>query len=661
MQDPEMPIPMKYASSPSLHGHAGTSASHSPTDATVYRPDIDGLRAIAVLPVLLFHFHIKLFSGGFVGVDIFFVISGYLITQIIYGDLKRDRFSLVTFYERRIRRIFPALFVVLAVTTLVAFIVLLPPEVEDYGKSLMAATVSFSNIYFWSQSGYFDAPASLKPLLHTWSLGVEEQFYLLFPLLLAWTYRSHRRYIPHALIALAVSSFCAAAYVMRSNPSSAFYLPHLRAWELMIGAMIAVGMTPALVKTWQRELAAATGLALIAYAIFTYTAATPFPGFSALVPCIGAALVLAAGRDGTSFAGRVLSLKPFVWIGMISYSLYLWHWPVIVFQNTNAMFVNGLSARVTKLILLSLCIALAWLSWRFVEAPFRAGPRKPSRSFIFKAALVGTMAIMSLGAISVVLDGLPSRFKPEALEVANYLQYKGTSPNPAKCFIQSRDRYEDFDQAACLKISPDKPNYLLLGDSHANHLWLGLTSELDVNIMQASASLCTPTIDQRIDAAPGCSRLMKYVFEDFLPKHHVDKLVIAGYWKEADIQALERTLQWAKQHQIEVLLFGPIVVYDSPLPRILASSIQQGDPSTVAPHRLDNVEKIDADMQAMAAREQTQYVSLYRQICPDKKCRVFAQQNVPLQYDYGHLTEEGSRLLIGELKREGVFNAASKN
>ena len=301
-------------------------------EGTPYRADIDGLRALAVLPVLFFHFHIKLFSGGFVGVDIFFVISGYLITQIIFADLKRDRFSIVTFYERRIRRIFPALLTVLAVTTLVAFTVLLPAEVEDYGKSLMAATISFSNVYFWSESGYFDAPASLKPLLHTWSLGVEEQFYLLFPLLMAWLYRNHRRYLPHVLIVAALASFGAAVYVMQTNPSSAFYLPHLRAWELMIGAMLAIGMFPPLLKSWQRELAASVGFALIVFAVLTYTAATPFPGLNAVAPCVGAALILAAGQHGTTVVGRVLSLKPIVWVGLISYSLYLWHWPVMSFR-----------------------------------------------------------------------------------------------------------------------------------------------------------------------------------------------------------------------------------------------------------------------------------------------------------------------------------------
>lgn len=623
---------------------------------TPYRPDIDGLRAVAVLPVLLFHFHIKLFSGGFVGVDIFFVISGYLITQIIHADLKRDRFSLITFYERRIRRIFPALLAVLAVTTLVAFIVLLPTEVEDFGKSLLAATVSFSNVYFWSRSGYFDAAASSQPLLHTWSLGVEEQFYLLFPLLLAWVYRKAPRYLPHVLVAVGLTSFVAAVYVMRTDPSSAFYLPHLRAWELMLGALLATGAVPPLKKAWQREVASGTGLALIAFSILTYTAATPFPGWKALAPCIGTGLILAAGRTGSSVVGRLLSLKPLVWIGLISYSLYLWHWPVIVFQNTNALIVNGLSLRSSKIILFGLCLLLAWLSWRYVEAPFRRGAGKPSRSFVFKAALAGAVVAMASGAIAVALDGLPLRFKPEALEVAKFLHYKGSSPNPAKCFIQSRDKYEDFDQAACLRLAPQGKNYLLVGDSHANHLWRGISSELDVNVMQATASLCTPTIDQRLDAAPGCAQLMNYIFTDYLLNRHVDKLVIAGYWKGSDLPAVQRTLQWAKKHKIDVLLFGPIMVYDSPLPRILAASIQKNDPSSIADHQLDTVAFIDAAMKAMAASEGTAYVSLLDQICPGSRCRVFAQPGIPLQYDYGHLTEEGSKLLMGELKRKGAFN-----
>jgi len=622
---------------------------------TAYRPDIDGLRAVAVLPVLLFHFQIKLFAGGFVGVDIFFVISGYLITQIILSDLDRGRFSIASFYERRLRRIFPALFTVLAVTTAAVCLVLLPTELEDYAKSLMAATVSFSNLYFWSQSGYFDAPASFKPLLHTWSLGVEEQFYLLFPLLTAFVYRKAKRLLPYVLGAIGLASFAASIWVMRSNQESAFYLPHLRAWELMVGALVSLGVVPQLRRRFVREASAAIGLLLIGFAIFHYSPATRFPGWTALAPCLGTGLVLAAGRSGSTFTGRLLSIKPMVWVGLISYSLYLWHWPVIVLQNTSGFFFSGLPARTTKVLVFAICLALAWFSWRFVEAPFRTGPKRPSRAVIFKASLASSILAMVAGGAIIVLHGWPSRFKPEALTVAEYLHYRGTNPNPARCFITSRDRYEDFDHDRCLTPDPTKRNFLLIGDSHANHLWSGLAGLDGVHVMQASASLCTPTIAQRTAPAPGCARLMRFMFDEWLPHHHVDKLLIAAYWKEADLPYVAQTLEWAKANRIEVVLFGPTVVYDSPLPRILAESIQKNDAASIVKHRLDSVVDLDRMMRAVANAQSTRYVSMRDEICPQGDCRVYAEKDVPMQYDYGHLTEEGSRLIVDGLARRDTF------
>ena len=301
-------------------------------NAQAYRPDIDGLRAIAVLAVLLYHVGGFGLTGGFGGVDVFFVISGYLITTIIQREIESGTFSLLNFYERRIRRIFPALVAVTVVATLVSAMLLLPEDFKEYGKSLLNLMAISSNYYFMRKTGYFDAAASEKPLLHTWSLAVEEQFYIVFPLLLLVLSRFGRRAVIAGLTALAFASFLASAATLENAPARAFFATPGRVWELLIGVLTAV-MGPALITSrLHREALAALGLALIGYGYFFYTDATPFPGPAALAFCLGAAFIIYAGTSGgETLTARMLSSPLVASIGLISYSVYLWHWPLIVF------------------------------------------------------------------------------------------------------------------------------------------------------------------------------------------------------------------------------------------------------------------------------------------------------------------------------------------
>src|SRR6056297_20083 len=346
-----------------------------------YRADIDGLRALAVLPVLAFHAGLAPFSGGFVGVDVFFVISGYLIAGLILPRIRAGRFSLLEFYERRARRLLPALFVVMAVSGALAAALFLPAELREFGQSAVAATLFASNVLFSRETGYFETEAALKPLLHTWSLGVEEQFYLLFPLLLMAlaARRAGRVALVPVLAALALASLALAAWAVPRAPAFAFYLLPTRLWELMLGALLAVAPLPALRRRAVREAAAAAGLAAILWAMLRYSEATPFPGPAALLPCLGAALVIHAGASGPTAVSRALSLGPVVFVGLISYALYLWHWPVLVFAEYAA--VRELTTVETGAAL-ALSGVLAALTWRFVERPFRrpAGPiGRPAR------------------------------------------------------------------------------------------------------------------------------------------------------------------------------------------------------------------------------------------------------------------------------------------
>lgn len=298
-----------------------------------YRPDIDGLRAVAVLAVVLFHAGISSISGGFVGVDVFFVISGFLITTIIVKEIRRGDFSLTVFYERRIRRILPAFFVVMLFSAVVAYSLLLPQDFENFGKSLVAASLSVSNLLFWRESGYFDSTAELKPLLHTWSLGVEEQFYLFFPLLLMFIARFFKQRWTLWIVLIAFSSLLLSAWGAKHQPSATFYLLPTRAWELALGGLLAMGGVPPIHQRFWREIEALLGLGLIVWGISALTPESSFPGLNALYPCLGAALVIHAGSSGPSMVGNVLSWRPLVLIGLISYSLYLWHWPLLVFAK----------------------------------------------------------------------------------------------------------------------------------------------------------------------------------------------------------------------------------------------------------------------------------------------------------------------------------------
>ncbi|HMD32221.1 MAG TPA: acyltransferase, partial [Candidatus Acidoferrales bacterium] len=388
-----------------------------------YRADIDGLRAVAVLSVLGFHLRIGMFRGGFVGVDIFFVISGYLIGSIILHDLAAGRFSFGRFYERRVRRIIPALLAALAVTAVLAYVYFLPGELVAFAKSLLAAVLSASNFYFWTQSSYFSAPAEMKPLLHTWSLGVEEQFYVCLPIFLFLAHRYFPRRLRLSVVLVALASFVLSAVGAFRAPASTFYLLHTRAWELLVGVLIALEVFPEISSPLARNLAAGGGLALISASVLRYSPALPFPGIAALAPCAGAALVILSGRTGTSAVGRLLSLRPVVFVGLISYSLYLWHWPIIVFQGMESVTASGLSARAAKLISIAVSFAVATLSWKFVEMPFRQSGVRLSRPALFKLASTAAALVAAIGLATILSGGMPSRYPSNAIRVAAYVDY----------------------------------------------------------------------------------------------------------------------------------------------------------------------------------------------------------------------------------------------
>jgi peptidoglycan/LPS O-acetylase OafA/YrhL len=625
-----------------------------------YRPDIDGLRAVAVLVVVIYHLGMPL-HGGFVGVDVFFVISGFLIGSIILGQIEVGTFTFSSFYERRIRRILPALTVMMAVTSVLAYRYLLPQELVDFARSLISADFSLSNFYFWKQSGYFDSPATFKPLLHTWSLGVEEQFYVLLPLILVFLKRFAPRRIGLSLTALALASFGLSVVGAYRYPTATFYLAPGRTWELVLGAMMSLRSFPRLREPIGRQVAGLTGIALILGSSLAYRATTPFPGLAALAPCGGAALIIAAGRDGSNWVGRVLSLKPIVFVGTISYSLYLWHWPIIVFFNLGMTMIHGLTRHQAQLFKFALAFVVATLSWRLVEVPFRKGTTRISRSATFRSAGAGVAAIAVLGAIALWSRGLPTRFSAEAQGVASFLdnaqehdQYRAGS-----CFMAAMDwDLDKFNFKECLTPARSgKKTFLILGDSHAAHLWWGINIVYpEVDVLQATSVGCKPVLEQRPRQFPGCTRLMDYMLRQYLPTHHVDVLVLEAKWDSDDLPSLSRTLEWLRSQQIHVVLLGPALQYDAPLPRLLAMSMRQNDPLLPRLHRVMAFSELDERMGVLARNEwHVPYVSTINLLCEGESCLQYAAPGVPLLSDYGHFTEGGSVLFANKLRNEATL------
>jgi peptidoglycan/LPS O-acetylase OafA/YrhL len=408
----------------------------------------------------LYHAGVFIFPGGYVGVDIFFVISGYLITSIIYGEIQRGEFSLTDFYDRRIRRILPALAAVIIPTTIAAWFLLMPVDFKEYGESLTALSVFSSNIYLDLKSGYFDQTASLRPLLHTWSLSIEEQYYAFFPLLLLLLVKFAKKYVKIVCVVLWAISLGLSIKRMHFYPTSAFYIIWYRAWELFTGSLIALEIVPDVRRMWARHALSLAGAAMIVGAIALYTKSTPFPGATALPPVIGAGLIIYAGRHGPNMVSRALSLRPVVFVGLVSYSFYLWHWPLMVFVRYATMRDLTLAE---GLLLSLLAFGLAVLSWRFVERPFRRR-RGKALGPVFAAAAVCIAVGIGFGVAARVGKGWPQRLPPAVAQIASV----GLDFDQKRTVCDGRSPAQLAKDDVCFIGSKTAPaDFVLLGDSFA--------------------------------------------------------------------------------------------------------------------------------------------------------------------------------------------------
>ncbi len=605
-----------------------------------YRPDIDGLRAVAVVPVVLFHAGIPAFGGGFVGVDVFFVISGFLITRIIAREIAAGTFSIVNFYERRIRRIIPALVVVLAFTALMALALMPPATLVEVGRSVVAAALSVSNILFWLNTDYFAAPVDEVPLLHTWSLGVEEQYYLVFPLVLLASFRFRDgRFVRAAVVAMAAGSLLASVAFVARFQEAVFYLAPFRFWELLIGSLLAIGPLRAPRSTQVREAAAWLGLALIGASVLLYTEETLFPGAAALPPCLGAALVIYAGLDAEpTLAGRLLSSKVPVAIGLISYSLYLWHWPLIVFSGYLPAFGEGWA----KAAVVLLSFLAGALSWKYVEQPFRNRPAVGRRP-VFAGAGAAIGACLVFGAYVDWANGLPGRFPAHlAAEIPGKEFYN------RQCLLEARDPPEAWKGADCFLSTAGSTNVLLWGDSFAAHYVPGLRAHAgDWNVLQYTASACAPMSGYDPKFRRECAafnRQAARVIEEF----DVDAVILAANWlltvsRAEDFAGLQRTVDDLTARGIDVVVIGQVPTYRGAPQKLYAGAdvdAATGRYYAQARGRVIN-EELEASARGALFVDPFEFADCRGESCP------FLDPTGYRIVDNGHLSKYGSELIVG--------------
>lgn len=611
-----------------------------------YRRDIDGLRGIAVLLVMLFHFKFSQIPGGFVGVDVFFVISGYLITGIIDRSTRDGSFSARRFYMRRVRRLAPAMLAVVAASFAAGAILFSTVEFLDLAKSSMSAILSASNIYFWLSSGYFDLESELKPLLHTWSLGVEEQFYLFWPFLVFGLAKLKQKGIAlSAVCLLGILSLVAAEYALNTAPQAAFYLAPFRVCEFALGAILV--WLPDLKKApnLMKEALFLFGLGFILFAAFTYAPEMRFPGLSSLVPSLGAALIIAAANP--RFSSRVVSNRILVWVGAVSYSAYLIHWPLLVFvQYTTGGDLSGL----VQIFLIVTTLFLATFSYYFIEQPFR----HPKSGFLGSTRGVatvcsaGALMLISLSISAWATEGWSWRV-PETIRVAaaDLPKSREFAYREHRCFLQPEDPLETltvtyFDE--CLQPKPKQKNYLIFGDSLAAHLYIGLQLAFpDANFLQATSSACMPIKGLSNKNRPTCGPMLEYVFDDYLPTvSGLDAVILVPRrgWS-GNAVALDRTLSYLDSIDQKVIIFSTVPRFRESVPTLLEKSgTKEGFEEVLRQNRKEQTDDRRV-VQALADKYGAQIVWLEDLMCSDTACDAFSEDKL-IYRDDAHFSTVGS-------------------
>lgn len=602
---------------------------------------MDGLRAVAVLAVLFYHVGLPFVPGGYVGVDIFFVISGFVITTRILDDIAKGRFSIFDFYERRIRRILPALAVTL-VATLLAFWMLMDHEqLADLCQSLTASILSVSNFYFWKTSGYFDPSAATRPLLHTWSLSVEEQFYLFIPVLMYLAVVRSSRLTKLLLIAGCIASFALSIFMTPRAATANFYMLPTRAWELLIGSLLAIHPIRVAARPMASKAMSGAGLVCIAIAVFTYSSDTPFPGLSAALPTVGTALLIIGGSCPTTLVSRALSCAPMVAIGAISYSLYLVHWPVITFARYLLLQEPG------PVVVVVVCVAsfgLAALSWHFVENPIRRPKNPVRRPVLFAGTAVLILVISMIGYLGPTLDasgnaqtrtGMRAEGGPGMWEVG-------------ACFlIKQPPAHWKADR--CTRTREGSRNALLWGDSFAAHYAPGLVrnaSRLDVNIVQYTAAGCPPILSFRSYGNPTCHDFNQAVL-DVIKSNDIKVVILSARWdlvRGHGLEGLLSTVETLAGMGMEAYVIGasPIFAFKPGyLAYRKAGFTSPGEASWTIGAEVGQRNEV---LKALVGKRAT-FIEPLGHMCPGDTCP-YLRGGILIYYDNGHFTDYGSDIAV---------------
>ncbi len=621
-----------------------------------YRPEIDGLRAVAVLPVIFFHAGFSVFQGGFIGVDVFFVISGYLITSIIINEIDEGRFSLVSFYERRVRRILPALFLVVLCCLPLAFFFLLPEYLKNFSQSVVAVSVFSSNILFWKESGYFDTALELKPLLHTWSLAVEEQYYVLFPLLLIMLWPRSKVV---SVLLLAVLFFASLFYSQWSAfyaPDAAFFLLPSRFWEFLVGSFVAIylayGKRDIITRDWVVNVLSIIGLLLIALPVFFFHEDVPFPGFAALLPTIGTALIIVFAKPST-WVFKALSQPVCVGVGLISYSLYLWHQPLFSFAHF--YFVEGLPPALPFMLIL-VSFALSYLSWKYVELPFRD---RQAVSRWHLAFLIVPMwgLFLVLGLFGHKTGGFIDRSPPQNMSRDAYyiMQDYGISSVGLDGKLCETEK-----SSICLRHKADGEKaifgkMLLLGDSHSADFekpFTGFARLKNADAWQMSAGGCS-FIPYHYDRHNGeCKKAVEDALS-FVRDQRVDTVMLvvsmAGHFRplssevvDEQVRAFYDFVEQLGNRGAKVVFFTPRETLD--LDPNLARFAQKEclvQPLEIPELYLEFEHELSERLKSFGGRafDQRQYLSALQ---GGKACGKGYLGDKPLYSDTNHLTEFGA-------------------
>ncbi len=624
-----------------------------------YRADIDGLRAVAILAVVGFHAFPAVLKGGFVGVDIFFVISGFLISGIIFGNLENNSFSFAEFYRRRIRRIFPALIAVLIASLVWGWFVPLPSVYRQLGRHIAASAAFYSNFVLWHEAGYFDAAALNKPLRHIWSLAIEEQFYIIWPLLvwLIWKKRLGRLAVCLGII---LASFYINARLVPNHQIAAFYSPLSRFWELTAGSLLAyLTLHP---PAFYARLAERTvlpnanakaiaGMLLIVSTVFYAIPQDQFPGWWALPPVAGAYLVISAGRD--AWINRiVLSSRLLVWIGLISYPLYLWHWPLLSFAYIQEGPASSPLPVRAALVLAS--IALAWLTYRLVEKPIRFGPRGKEKT----ATLCALMVVIGYAGNYIDRhDGLEGRFPPIVQQILNFKFDHLTAWRVGTCFLEP-ESHPAFGDCTSHPVSAARHSVVLWGDSFAASLYPGFKKTIgDVDqLTQLSAKGCVPILDyQGKEPDPYCKNLNDYTFE-YIKAEKTDRVVLAGSWEQYDWTQIDNTVKKLRQIGIKRIdLVGTFPDWKGILSQLLYNYYrsEQRIPYRMDYSFLNDHRDLDKTMAEYAKKAGINYISVLGIFCNDEGClaRVGDTGDTLTSWNNHHLTAAGSEYVVSRFPK----------